>query len=185
MKRFIPLMIVLLLTLVLAFVINDFVRLVIVEPLLLLFWVTGTFLRNLPHLVFWVVFLLVTLNVLLKSLNAKAPLSHRRRKTIVNPSQGYVADWQAQLRRADGQLYFRWHLARSLAKLSQQILTTSDPLMDSLPPEIAAYFQSPAPRKPAARVRWYQRQPDDYKDPALELDPEVVVEYLEKETGWE
>ncbi len=196
MKRFIPLSIVLLITLVLAFLFNDFVRVVIVEPLFLLIWVVTTYLRNLPHFVYWVVFVMVTIIVLFRSLHLRISLPHRARRTVkLRPSRGYVAHWQNQLERADRQLYFRWQLAKSLARMSQQILTTTEPLhpdeanptpamLDTLPPEIAAYFQSPPPRKPAARVRWYQRQPEN-KNEALELDPEVVIAYLEKEMGWE
>lgn len=191
MKRFIPLLIVLLLTLVLALIFEDFVSQVLIGPLLLLLWVVATYLRNLPHFVFWVAFLIITLIVLLRSLNLNFSLPRRKPKTVKSPSRGYVAGWQDQLVLADRQLYFRWQLAKALGKLSQQILT--DPLnmddaqptpamLESMPPEIAAYFRAAPPRKPAAKARWYRRQ-TERKNPALELDPEVVIAYLEKEMG--
>lgn len=192
MKRFIPLLIVLLLTLVLALIFDEFVSKVLVEPFLLLVWVVGTYSRNLPHFVFWVAFLIVALIVLLRSLHLNFSLPRRRRKMVKSPSQGYVAGWQDQLALADRQLYFRWQLAKALAKLSQQILTTdvdnqneaqpTPAMLETLPPEIAAYFKAPPPRKPAAKVRWYHRQPKN-NNVALELDPEVVIAYLEKEMG--
>lgn len=195
MKRFIPLMVVLFLALVLAFLFDDFVRLVIVEPLLLLLWLAGTYLQSLPQFVFWVLFVLVALIILVKSLNLHMSWPHWDRRKEISPSRGYVASWQNQLQRAERQLYFRWQLARSLGKLSQETLTPTDVLnsdeieptpdiLETLPPEIAAYFQAAPPRKPTAKSRWYKRQ-SDRMEPALELDPEVVVEYLEKETGWE
>ena len=193
MKRFIPLSIVLLITLILAFLFNDFVRIVIVEPLFLIIWVVTTYLRNLPHFVYWIGFIIVALIVLIKSLDLRISLPQRRRSVKLGSSRGYVAGWQDQLERADRQLYFRWQLAKSLAKLSQQILTTdvvhqdeaqpTPAMLETLPPEIAAYFKAPPPRKPAAKVRWYHRQPEN-KNKALELDPEVVIAYLEEEMGW-
>lgn len=195
MKRFIPLLIVLLVALVLTFLFDDFVRIVIVEPLLLLLWIAGTYLLSLPQFVFWILFVLVALIILVKSLKLTISWPHRDPRKKISAPLGYVAGWQNQLQRADRQLYFRWQLTRSLAKLSQETLTPTDPfdsedtqpspdMMNTLPPEIAAYFQAAPPRKPVARSRWYKRK-SDRMEPALELDPEVVVEFLEKKTGWE
>jgi hypothetical protein len=195
MKRFIPLMVVFLLALVLTFLFDDFVRTVIVEPLLLLLWIAGTYLQSLPQFVFWILFVLVALIILVKSLKLTISWPQRDPRKNISAPLGYVAGWQNQLQRADRQLYFRWQLTRSLAKLTQETLTPADLLdsddtqpspdiMNTLPPEIAAYFQSAPPRKPAARSRWYKRK-SDRMEPALALDPERVVEFLEKETGWE
>ena len=192
MKRFVPLIVILVLALALAFLLDDFVRQVIVGPLLYALWIGGLILRSLPQFVFWGLFVLVALIIVVRSLDRDFSVQRRRRRGG-RITRGYVASWQRQLRQADAQPYFRWRLARSLAKLSQEIMAPTDPvnpderqsqaeMMAALPPEIAAYFQAEVPREPAVISRWYRRQPERTST-ALDLDPGMVVDYLEKEVG--
>ena len=59
--RFIPLIISLLLAMFLFLLVKDFLRTVILEPLLYVFWFIGLVLESIPQGVIWVGFILVML----------------------------------------------------------------------------------------------------------------------------
>jgi hypothetical protein len=195
MKRFIPLIVILLLALVLAIVFDNFVSQVIVEPLLYITWLIGLILTSMPQFVFWLLFVLAALVILARSFHLDFTASRQSRTQSTRIMQGVITPWQRLLRRAERQPYARRHLASSLAKLSKETLSFTDPLnaddtqsltafIATLPPEIAAYFQAELQRKPAGKVPWYKRSPIR-REVTPKLDSEMIVEFLEKETAWE
>lgn len=190
-NRFFPLIISLLLTGVLLFTVKDFMRYVIVEPLLYIVWFVSLVLGSLPQGIFWVIFIIIALVIASKSLTT-GKSSKPKDEVVALRNQGSVTTWFRLLERANTQEYSKWDLARTLRKFTWEILSTDEQLTahkekdpwqeftSSLPPEISAYFEAGlASFQPTAR-RW-SRLPSNNPPRALELEPERIVEYLEKQ----
>ena len=163
----------------------------IIQPLLYALWFGGLVLSSLHQSVFWGLLLLVALVLILRSLgrgeSAPATVPEKR-----YPSQGHVRRWMGLLERAENQRFARWNLAQSLRKLAQDTLNPDERqgrgkrfpnFEQSLTPDIADYFNAKLP--PAQGFSLFQRlqaKPTHSSHP-LDMDPEVVVAFLEKETG--
>ena len=194
MRRYLPLAIVLFITIVLVLALDNFLQEMIVQPLLYVFWFGGLVLSSLHQSVFWGILLLVALVLILRSLGGgESPASSAPERHY--PSQGQVRRWMVLLERAENQRFARWNLAQSLRKLAQETLSLDErqgqrrvPRDYKLPPDIADYFNAKLP--PAQGLGLRQRfqiraltLPVRQPSHPLDLDPEVVVAFLEKETG--
>lgn len=201
MRRFLPLAVVLLLTAILIVSLDNFFQEVIIQPLLYVLWFGGLVLSTLHQSVFWGLLLLVALVLILRSLGRgpSVPVTVPEKRY---PSQGQVRRWMGLLERAENQRFARWNLAQSLRKLAQETLNPDERqgrgkrpvnFEQSLTPDIADYFNAKLP--PAQGLSLWQRLPikparssnpvPSHPVPShpLDLDPEVVVAFLEKETG--
>lgn len=196
MRRYLPLAIVLLVTAVLVVSLDNFLQEMIIQPLLYIFWFGGLVLSSLHQSVFWSLLLLVVLVLILRSLgrgpNVPVTVPEKR-----YPTQGQVRRWMGLLERAESQRFARWNLAQSLRKLAQETLNPDDrqgrgkrpiDFEQSLRPDIAEYFNAKLP--PAQGLSLLQRlqiKPTGSSNPVpshpLDLDPEVVVAFLENEAG--
>lgn len=191
MRRYLPLAAVLTITALLVLLLDNFLREVIIQPLLYVLWFGGLVLSSLHQSVFWGVLLLVALVLILRSLGAGprvlATVPEKR-----YPTQGPVRRWALLLERAEQQRFARWNLAQSLRKLSQELLSPDErgpgsrnksAFEDRLPPEIEDYFNAKLP--PAERVSLRQRLQSQQSSPShpLDLAPTVVVDFLERESG--
>lgn len=189
MQRYLPLAVVLLATAVLVLALDNFLQDVVIQPLLYTLWFAGLVLSSLHQSVFWGVLLLVALVLILRSLGGG-----ERSVTAVPekryPSQGQVRRWMGLLERAENQRFARWNLAQTLRKLTQETLSPDerrakrrDPIEHKLPPDIAHYFDAKLPPAQSLSLRQrLQTKPSQPSHP-LDLDPEVVVTFLEQETG--
>lgn len=196
MRRYLPLGIVLLVTAILVLALDNFLQEMIIQPLLYGFWFVGLVLSSLHQSVFWSLLLLVALVLILRSLGrgASAPVTIPEKRY---PSQGQVRRWMGLLERAENQRFARWNLAQSLRKLAQDTLSPDQRLHrdkhrvnfeQNLTPDIANYFNAKLPPAQSFSLRQrLQNKPTFSSHPApsnpLDLDPEVVVAFLEKETG--
>jgi hypothetical protein len=196
MQRYLPLAVVLLVTAVLVVSLDNFLQEMIIQPLLYVLWFGGLVLSSLHQSVFWALLLLVALVLILRSLGRGQPppvtVPEKR-----YPSQGQVRRWMGLLERAENQRFARWNLAQSLRKLAQETLNPEERqgrgkrpvnFEQSLTPDIANYFNAKLP--PAQSIPLWQRLPikparssNPVPSHPLDLDPEVVVAFLEKETG--
>lgn len=181
-NRFLPLLISLILTGILIFTVKDFMRHVIVEPLLYILWFIMLVLNSLPQAIFWALFIIMALIIASKSL-ATGKTEPQKGELVSIDNKGSVATWYRLLERADTQAYSKWHLARTLRKftwdqLSSQERFTLDTLdkqkdpwqqvKSSFPPEIGAYFEAGlASFEPASRG-WSRRKRNQHSA-ALEL----------------
>ena len=196
MQRYLPLAVVLLVTAVLVVSLDNFLQEMIIQPLLYVLWFGGLVLSSLHQSVFWALLLLVALVLILRSLGRGQPppvTVPEKRYT----SQGQVRRWMGLLERAENQRFARWNLAQSLRKLAQETLNPEERqgrgkrpvnFEQSLTPDIANYFNAKLP--PAQSIPLWQRLPikparssNPVPSHPLDLDPEVVVAFLEKETG--
>ena len=189
-NRFLPLIIVLILAGFLGFLIQDFVREVIVTPFLYIFWYVTLFLKSLPEFLFWGIFILITLIIAIKSLPGPEDIIEQRRVGKRN-QEGSVALWSRLIHHAEKGGYSKWQMAQLLSKLTWDILGDGERLsiqqIDKrlkagdldLPPEIKAYFRAGIlPYYPVSRFQHFFQARREATP--LDLDPEEVVRYLER-----
>jgi hypothetical protein len=188
-RRFIPLLLFLVLAFVLVFVVDDFVQRVIVAPILRAAWFVTVVVTSLPQFIFWGIFIVAALIIAARSIGREKTFRPRPGRAPAS-QRGPVASWFSLLERAKTQEFSRWRLAQAIRKLTLDIRSPNESTNQhqieevssgwTLPPEIDAYFGAPMPS--------YQRLPRFWgrlrvkgTTTALGLDPEKVIEYLEKE----
>jgi hypothetical protein len=189
-RRFVPLLLFLVLAFVLVFVVDDFVQRVIVAPVLSAAWFVTVVVTSLPQFIFWGVFVLAALVIAAKSVGREKTFKPRPERAPAS-QRGPVASWFSLLERAKTQEFSRWRLAQAIRKLTWDIRSPNHSINQhhieevgsgwTLPPEIEAYFGAPMPsfqRLPRFWGRLRVKGPTT----ALDLDPEEVIEYLEKES---
>lgn len=188
-NRFLPLILALASAACLAYLVKDFIRDVIVLPLLYVFWYLTLFLRSLPQFLFWAIFILVALIMALRSLSRERD---ERGSKIEPPALGGpVAVWSRLIHHAEAGGYSRWQLSQSLARLTWELVGDGERLTTQqidtrlrrgeldLPPEIRAYFQAGmAPYQPISRLK--RRLLGNHTNTPLDLNPEQVIQYLEE-----
>lgn len=181
-----------------VFFIEDFVRDILIRPMMYTAWVAEFFVRSLPQYLFWGLFVFGAAIWGLRLIRFRAPRRPRMR-TVAIGQQGPVARWQGQLRRARVLDYGRFNLNRSLRKLVLDLTVT----------EAEADLSGPAPgespREPDVpdelrsllivrgeeefgRRSLMDRLLDLVPKPRAELAehrraPEAVVRYLEDRLG--
>ena len=192
-RRFLPLALSLLMAVILVFVVEDFVRQVIVTPILYVSWFVALVLGSLPQWVFWVAFVVIALVIARKSM-ARDIAARRRAWAPPASYLGPVVTWAGFLDRAKTQEYSRWRLAQALKRLSQDILALEkrsnfhrreaqwNSLRQVLPPAIEAYFEAPPPESQPLFRLWRRGRAKGHSA-ALDLAPETVVKYLEDRLG--
>jgi hypothetical protein len=188
-RRYLPLALSLLMAVILVFVVEDFVRQVIVTPILYVSWFIALVVGSLPQWVFWVAFVVLALVIARKSMARDIAA---RRRTWVPPAiyLGPVVTWAALLDRAQTRPYARWRLAQTLKRLTQDILALEtrsnfyrreeqwNSLKQVLPPAIEAFFEAPPPEaQPLFRL--WRRSRARGRSNGLDLAPETVVKFLE------
>lgn len=183
-KPFIPLIISLLLAFILYLLVEDFLRTVIIGPLLYVIWFVSLIVESLPQGVIWAGFILVMLFIAFASLGGgkveQPPASQPPWKY-----SGQVQKWARLLDHKDK--FTRWRLATELKRLTRKLLSPSDDLETNntqdhpeLPTAINSYFEAQQPTK-TPFWDWINNKNDERSEDALDLDPEVVIQYLEEQ----
>ncbi len=113
MRRWIPLAIVGAATLILAVVVRDFVREIVVEPVAYLGWIVWLLLTNLPHWIFWTLLLLAGLVIAASSLRRR-PARRQQQPAAKSPVQGPVQRWSRLFTQAEQSASARQRLSREL-----------------------------------------------------------------------
>ena len=189
-NRFLPLIVALISAAFLAFLVKDFIRDVIILPLLYVFWYVTLFLRSLPQFLFWAIFILMALTIALRSLS-RGDGAERKAKVEPPTLGGPVAVWSRLIQHAEAGGYSRWQLSQSLARLTWELLGNGERLSTQqvdarlrqgdldLPPEVRAYFQAGMiPYQPISRLK--RRLLGNHTNTPLDLNPEQVIQYLEE-----
>lgn len=189
MKRYLPVILSVLVTIAVTFLLKDIVRQFIVKPLLILFWLIG----GLPQSVPWYFFLGVVFFFAITSLSKwKISVSSNQEYEVGSPGQLEAA--AAMVKRAHRGRYPKERLARHLGELTLEIiahrerqpLTAVKKRLNSgeldLPPDIMAYIQSGLIWNWSDAVQKI-KSGQGSKTPAspLDLDPVRVVEFLENQ----
>jgi len=186
--RLLPLGFILLLAGLLAPILRDFMREIIVIPLLYAFW-WGRFLsETIPQASCWGVFCLVAALIASRSL-LKQPRSKLTTEAPELPQPGRVESWVKLLQQATQEDYYKWRLARRLREVTTAMLADEQRLSPKqinqqlragsldIPPDIQQHLQAslisfPHLLKPRPRFR-------SGAQGALDLEPERVVQFLE------
>lgn len=183
LRRFIPLLLSLAFALVLVFLVDDFVHTVIVVPLLYVIWFVALVVRSLPQAVIWAGFILILLVLSFVSLPKRKSTYHYA-EPQTTPQPGPVEKWADILERSRKTRFSKWLLAQELKRLTKRLYLPIEQenwrisdLPRDLPTEIAAYFDACQPMYNSFWQR-IRAQESEIKTP-LDLDPEVVLQYLE------
>jgi hypothetical protein len=188
LTAYIPLMFTSLLTLVLFFLVDDFVIEVLLKPVLRFFWFISLVVRTIPQGILWAVFILIMIFLVASGFREdaqKASPTWRASK----PLPGRVETWTRWLVGARRSRYARWRLSKELRKLTRELLSPYEGeervrlgLDDlDLPEDIRAYLEAPYPVDNQGRNRWWQTKKET--DPTLELEPQRVLDFLRKRLG--
>jgi hypothetical protein len=169
---------------------KDFIRDVLLLPLLYITWLGRLVLASLPQVIIWGSLFIFALFVAGRSLLIQ---SRRRLQTYrpVTLPPGRLESWANLIDRAGQDRYARWRLARQLRKLTLAVLAQNkrQPLPQltqeltegrlNIPGEIQAYLQASLTSfsyfAPARFRFWFQAPPAS----PLDLDPEQIVRFLE------
>lgn len=195
-RRFLPLAILSVVTLILAFAVDGFVREVIVTPLLYAGWFSWLILTNLPHWTFWTLLVLASLVLAIRSLSGQPP--RKTKQSDPPPStNGPVYSWARRLNQASDQTNSKWRVSRDLGRfywethfpeepyhVQQYIARLSAP-ETVLPTEIRDYFLAGTERPQSTRSFPFLFRRPSPDTSALDLDPERVVEFLENQLSLE
>ncbi len=182
----------LLLTGLLALIINGTIGDTVVVPLLFLWWAALVLYQSIPQALLWGVFVLIAVLLVAKSFAwSSVPLPPITAQ-IVAP--GRVADWSRWLRDVQRDDHSRWRLAQRLSTLAVETLAFHEQCLPEeiiqrlnngsldLSPQLRAYLQ--AGRMPyTSRLRQRRRfgrpaQHTAHADP-LTTDPQLIIDYLE------
>jgi hypothetical protein len=177
--------------LVIALMLRDVVERTIITPLAYIGWVLRLYYSVLPQYILWIVLILVAVFSAISSL-MPGPRSGRGStpdRVMIQGQIAGLADWLNKSKR--GGIYYRWLIANRLGKNAREILAQRDGQAVSKkfgrlngsawhpPQEVDAYLESGLNGSFAD----YPQPPLGAKRPStpLDIDPQLVIEYLENE----
>lgn len=190
-RRFLPLTLLAATTLILAFLVEDFVREVVVVPVLYAGWFFWLTLTNLPQWTFWVLLTLVAALLAIRSLSGEKRQAVKRAEPPPS-ANGPVNSWMQRLTLASDQPSNKWRISRDLGRFYWETNFPEEPFHvqqyvarlsapdTKIPVEIRNYFLAGTERPQAVHSFWFFRRPPPSPS-ALDLDPEIVVEFLENQ----
>jgi hypothetical protein len=179
------------LALLLAYLLADSVRKYLLEPLIYAYRIERILYEALPQALWWGIFILVLAAIALRSLRIDpAPPTRTRTSSGARPSRARA--WRQAIAGTARGHYSRWLLAREIADLALHIVAHQERITHAqariqlksgaitLPPGIQEYIQmgldSPSFRHYTDFLAYMR---STRHSAPLELDPEVVIEYLE------
>ncbi len=173
---------------VMAFLVEGFVREIVVVPLLYVFWIGRLFFASIPQFIFWLLFLVVALVVAGKSLAKRQVVSRRRERE--RWQQGRVEEWLRMIEQRHSGAYFRWRFSHRIGILLLQALAHEERIdlrqarrsfenrSLAVPPAVRSFLWAGMmaynPMGETTRLLRWQRQSSP-----LDLDPEEAVQFLE------
>ena len=182
-KPYILLVFTIFLALVLFFLVRDFLRTVIIGPLLYVIWFVTLIAESIPQGVIWAGFILLMMIIAFVSLRKREPeISPAGQPSSHN--SGQVEKWARLLEFAKKDRFTKWRLANELKRLTRKLLSPlDDPELiqnhPDIPVEIIAFFEAQQPTK-RPFWEWLNSSTTGETETALDFDPDVVIEFLEK-----
>jgi len=111
----------LVLSLVLAFALQDVIRKTVIVPLAYLWWVLGIYYDAFPQMVIWICLVVIVLLMLFGSLGPDIE-SKGYAEDETKPLQGPVEGLAISLEKAHRGIYVKWQIAHRLGKLARDLL---------------------------------------------------------------
>lgn len=174
-----------------AYLLQDLVRDYLLTPVVFAYRILRLLVNALPQGIFWALFVIIGVLIALNSLYLKTQTSREVSKSRekVESRAWQFSKWITGAPKSE---YSRWMLARQLSALACEVLMYRQRLSAD---EVAIYVRRNQGKIPA-KVRDYilagievpsfrhysemaQQLRRDFKDSPLDLDPEVVIAYLE------
>jgi hypothetical protein len=182
-KPYIPLIFSLLLALVLFFIVEDFVKTVIVRPLLYVIWFFSLIVQSIPQAAIWIGFILLMLLFTYASLTKKKTSRLATRAQSLTRELSPIERWARLFENAQISSLSKWRLSQELKRSTKNILSPNMDAEDKkgdltsldLPAEISAFFEARQPSNKRLKAMIEETET------ALDLDPEVVIQYLEEQ----
>ena len=194
MKRLLPFVVILAIAAIISPFLSDIIRELIVLPLLYVFWIGRFLVQAIPQEILWSLFVALLALTLMISLLERRRLTSRLRFTTTAP-KGRVESWAELLKQAERDPYFKWRLAQHLQKITLNTLAQQRGLsfkqirqqlrqgqLEDLPPELETYFLASLRSLAQFPVKSGLFQAHSIP-PELDLDPMVVVHYLQQLNG--
>jgi len=178
--------------LLLAYLLKDFFRTYILEPLIYTFQIVGLIYDILPQYFWWVGFLLILALLALRSLRIRA-IPSGKSKPVEQDQLSQVSAWTHLIDQTDsGSYHSKWILARQIARLLVDIIAHQERLTPgqarlrlqsgqiNLPLEIQAYILTGLGVPSHSQFSDLLPLQLSRGESSLDLDPRIILEYLEK-----
>jgi hypothetical protein len=183
-KRLLLIGLLLLPVVLMAVLIQGFVRDVIVIPLFYVFWLLRLLFESISQVLLWGLFVVVVVIVAGRSLVKRVPRLQGR--PVEERRRGRVEEWLRLIQQTKQGAFGKWRLANALGQLAVEVLAGEERLEPKeirrrlengtldVPPEIRAYLQS---RMPVASAQRHARP----RARATDSDPDLerIVQFLE------
>lgn len=176
---------------VLALLLRDLVRSILVPPVLYAFWMARIVYQTLPQLFWWGLVMLILLLIAARSLTLRSnstkstESAHRTRESRLD----MWTKWIDQTRKGG---YFRWYLAHELGRLYLSVLASRERLTNDqaltrlvnkktgLPPDVQAYVETGLDARQSFTFGDLGgKLPFRSKSSPLDLELEEIIEILE------
>ncbi len=108
-------------TLILAFPLQDVIRKTVVVPLAYLWWVLGVLYHSIPQVVVWIL-LIVLISLMLMGSFASDRQRKRPEDPKIKPASGQVEGLADNLGKMRRSTYYRWKVANQLGRLARDFL---------------------------------------------------------------
>ena len=180
------------LSLIVAYLLMESVRSYILEPMVFAYRIERLIYEALPQGFWWGLFILVLVIIALRSIKFE-PLALPRKQPKDEQRQSRAQDWRQLVASTGRGSYSRWLLAREIADLTLRVIAHQERIslgqarnqlksgQIQLPPEIQAYVQmgldAPSFRQYTDFLAYLRSSP---RSAPLEMDPEIIIEYLEE-----
>src|SRR5919199_2868524 len=182
-KRFLLIGLLLLPVVLMAVVIQGFVRDVIVVPLFYVFWLLRLLFESISQVLLWGVFIIVVVVVAGRSMVKRVP--RLQVQAAEDRRRGRVEEWLRLIQQTNQGAFGKWRLANALEQLAVDVLSCEERLEPreirrrlengtlEVPPEIQAYLRA---RMPVASAQRHARP--RVQASASDRELEQVVQFL-------
>jgi hypothetical protein len=171
----------------LAFVMQESVRTILLLPLLYVIWLVGLVLASFPHILWWLIFLAFLF--WLASRNLFRLPSFGRRRIPTEEQLNQLETWMKRIDQSKHGYYFRWRLARQISQLALNIVAIQERLSPDQARQalLASRLNLPSDMQAYMIISLSTQSPHDYsdmqinpKDDPLQIDPSIIIAYLER-----
>ena len=178
-------------TLLLAYLLKDAIRIYVLEPILYAVRIVSLLYDILPQYIWWGGLVLILALLALRSFGRRQPLTARR-KPPAEDRLSQVRAWTQSVTQASGGTFnARWLLARQVARLAVDMIAHQERMNSGqaslrlqsgqipMPPEIRDYLLAGLGLPEQSQFADLLPMRSDHGASPLDLNPEIVVEYLE------
>lgn len=190
-KKAILITVLLLGTTLLAYLIQDFVQQVLLQPLTYIYWSLRQIYRTVPEIIWWVLFLGILMVIAVRSLTRRGPAA-----TPMPEDSNYILSqpqaWMRWVKKKNQGEYSKWHFAHKMSNLALALIANRERLTPELardellaggfdlPERIRSYLVAGSLPKSFSQYQEILANPQmPISAQAIDLNPEEIVAFLE------